>query len=35
MFQPQQAAVLGSFSHMVLALDSRIKEKGYGIPICD
>ena len=25
MFQPQQAAELGSFGHMVLALESRIK----------
>jgi hypothetical protein len=26
MFQPQQAAELASFSHMVLALESRIEE---------
>jgi hypothetical protein len=25
MFQPQQAAELGSFGHMALALESRIK----------
>lgn len=30
MFQPQQVAEL-SFSHMVLALKSRIQERGYGI----
>jgi hypothetical protein len=30
-FQPQPAAELGSFGHMVLALESRIQERGYRI----
>ena len=32
MFQPQQAAELGSFSHMVLALESRIQDRVMGSP---
>jgi hypothetical protein len=35
MFQPQLAAELGSFSHVVLALESRIEEGGYGISLCE
>lgn len=31
----QQAAEPGNFSHMVLALESRIQEKGYGISHLD
>jgi hypothetical protein len=31
MFQPQQAVEPGSFSHAILALESRIEERGYGI----
>jgi hypothetical protein len=31
MLQPQQAAELGSFSYMVLALESRIEQRNYGI----
>ena len=31
MFQPWQPAELGNFSHMVLALELRIEERGYGI----
>ena len=34
-FQPQQAAELGSFSQVVLSLESRIEERGYGICLCD
>lgn len=33
MFQPEQAAGLGSFIHMVLALESRIEERDYGISL--
>ena len=29
-FQPQQAAELGSFGHVVLALKLEIEETGYG-----
>jgi hypothetical protein len=32
MFQPQQVAKLGSFSHMVLALKLRKEEKVMGSP---
>jgi hypothetical protein len=35
MFQPQQAVELGSFSHMVLALEWRIEERNYGISLSD
>lgn len=31
----QQAAELGGINHMVLALESRIKERGHGIFLCD
>ena len=31
--QPQQAAELGSFGHMVLALEARIEDRGYGISL--
>ena len=34
MLQPQQAAELGSFSYMVLDLESRIEQRGYGIFLC-
>jgi hypothetical protein len=34
-FQPQQSIELGSFSYMVLALESRIEEKRYGISLSD
>jgi hypothetical protein len=30
-FQPQQAPKLGNFGYVVLALESRIEERGYGI----
>jgi hypothetical protein len=33
MLQPQQAAELGSFGHVVLSLESRIEERGYGISL--
>jgi hypothetical protein len=33
MFQSQQATDLGSLGHMVLALESRIKDRGYGISL--
>ena len=29
-YQPQQTAELGAFSHVVLALESRIQERSYG-----
>ena len=35
MFQPQQAAELGSFGHMVLALESRVEERDYGTSLHD
>jgi hypothetical protein len=35
MFKPQQAGELGSFSHMVLALESRILKRRYGISLHD
>jgi hypothetical protein len=35
MVQLQQAVELGSFDHVVLALESRIQEMGYGISLCD
>jgi hypothetical protein len=35
MHYPQQAEVLGSFCPMVLALELRIKEQGYGISLYD
>ena len=31
MFQPEKAAESGSFRHVVLALELRIEERGYGI----
>jgi hypothetical protein len=33
MFQPQQAAELGSFGHMALTSESRIEERIYGISL--
>jgi hypothetical protein len=35
MFQPQQAGELDSFCHTILALESRIEERGYGISFCN
>lgn len=35
MFQPHQAAELGSFGHTVLTLELRIQEKGYGLSLHD
>ena len=35
MFQSHQAAELGSFSHVVVALESKIQERDYGISLCD
>jgi hypothetical protein len=34
MFQPQQAAGLGSFSLVFLALEARIEEGGHRISLC-
>jgi hypothetical protein len=33
MFQPQQAAELGSISNMALALESRIEEREYRLSL--
>jgi hypothetical protein len=33
MSQPQQAAELGSFSHLALALESRIEEKLWNLSL--
>lgn len=35
MLQPQKAAELGRFGHMVLALESRIQKRDYEISLCD
>jgi hypothetical protein len=35
MYQPQQAAELGSFSHMGLALKSKIEERDYNVSLQD
>jgi hypothetical protein len=35
MFQPQQTEEFDSFSHMVLALELRIEQRGYGSSLCD
>jgi hypothetical protein len=35
MFQPHQVAGFGSFSHMFLALETRIGERDYGISLQD
>lgn len=34
MVQPRQAAKPGSFGHVVLSLESRIQERGYGFSLC-
>ena len=33
MFQPQQEAEVGSFGRVVLALESKTEERGYGLSL--